>query len=259
MRRGPQPTSGVGPDQPNPGREGITRSKAIPGSRPWRRGSLSGPITSRYSATEPGQPWLSTSGSGSGSGERTCKKCTLVPSMIVVNCGCSLIRLSHARQSYRSRQCAASCWTNASETPYPWSPPRGSGAHRALSSRSRRSASSLSATPTLTARRSAPSAVRRGCASAVVRRGKMRQLIAPRAWLTVYQLPATRPSSTGRGGLVELETVAGQPHQGGPRSADRADQDPAQTDAIPARPHRRLHRQDRARPHAVVTSTIEDL
>src|SRR5215813_5178408 len=156
MRRGPQPTSGVGPDQPNPGREGITRSKAIPGSRPWRRGSLSGPITSRYSATEPGQPWLSTSGSGSGSGERTCKKCTLVPSMIVVNCGWSLIRLFHARQSYRSRQCAASCWTNASETPYPWSPPRGSGAHRALSSRSRRSASSLSGTPTRNGRSSSP-------------------------------------------------------------------------------------------------------
>lgn len=61
--------SGVGPEKPNPGSEGTTRSNAIAGSRPCPRGSLSGPSTSRYSATEPGQPWLSTSGSASGSME----------------------------------------------------------------------------------------------------------------------------------------------------------------------------------------------
>ena len=53
----------------------------------------------------------------------------------------------------------------------------------------------------------------------------MRQLIAARSWLTVFQLPAYAP---------ELNPV----------------EDPAQTDAVPARPHRRLPRQDRARPDA---------
>jgi transposase len=67
------------------------------------------------------------------------------------------------------------------------------------------------------------------------------------------QIPARR------GGLVQPEEVPGQPHQAGHRPADRAGEDPAETDAVPARPHRRLPRQDRARPHTLVTSTIEDL
>ena len=41
----------------------------------------------RNSTTEPGQPWVRISGSASGSGERTCRKCTFCPSMSVVNCG----------------------------------------------------------------------------------------------------------------------------------------------------------------------------
>jgi hypothetical protein len=99
MRRGPQPASGVGPENPEPGSEGITRWKAVAGSRPCRRGSLGGPITSRNSAIEPGQPWLTISGSAPGSGDRTCRKCTPVPSMVVANCGWALIRASVARQS----------------------------------------------------------------------------------------------------------------------------------------------------------------
>jgi hypothetical protein len=43
-------------------------------------------------AAEPGQPWLRMSGSGPGSGERTCRKRTLVPSMVVMNCRWELIR-----------------------------------------------------------------------------------------------------------------------------------------------------------------------
>ncbi|MBM7789119.1 hypothetical protein JOD67_005799 [Tenggerimyces flavus] len=99
MRRGPQPRSGVGPEKPKPGSDGITRSNAIAGSSPCTRGSVRGPITSRYSTNVPGQPWLSTSGSAFGSGDRTCRKCTVVPSIVVVNWSYALIWASQRRQS----------------------------------------------------------------------------------------------------------------------------------------------------------------
>jgi hypothetical protein len=51
------------------------------------------------SATDPGQPCVMISGSASGSAERTCRKCTFWPSMVVVNCGNSFSRASAARQS----------------------------------------------------------------------------------------------------------------------------------------------------------------
>jgi hypothetical protein len=88
---------------------------------------------------------------------------------------------------------------------------------------------------------------------------KMRQLIAARSWLTVFQLLAYAPELNPAGGLVQPEEIPGQPHQAAHRSAGHAGEDPAETDAVPARPHRRLPSQDRARPHASVTSTIEDL
>src|SRR6266705_2707007 len=57
IRRGVQPRSVVGPENPKPGRDGMTRWKAMSaGSAPCARGSVSGPITSRNSATEPVQP-----------------------------------------------------------------------------------------------------------------------------------------------------------------------------------------------------------
>jgi hypothetical protein len=37
------------------------------------RGSVSGPITSRNSTTEPGQPWLKISGTAPGSGDVICR------------------------------------------------------------------------------------------------------------------------------------------------------------------------------------------
>jgi hypothetical protein len=49
-------------------------------------------MTSRNSTPEPGQPCVSTRGRASGSGERTCRKWTLAPSIVVVNCG-ELVRL----------------------------------------------------------------------------------------------------------------------------------------------------------------------
>ena len=70
MRRGCQPSSWVGPENAKPGSDGAITWKASAGSPPCARGSVSGPITSRNSTTEPGQPWLMSSGSASGSGER---------------------------------------------------------------------------------------------------------------------------------------------------------------------------------------------
>jgi hypothetical protein len=42
-------------------------------------------MTSRTSTTEPGHPWVSSNGVAPGSGERTWMKCTLAPSIVVVN------------------------------------------------------------------------------------------------------------------------------------------------------------------------------
>ncbi|HSK82045.1 MAG TPA: hypothetical protein VK902_01390, partial [Rubrobacter sp.] len=52
---------------------------------PWARGSVSGPMMLRNSTTELGYPWLMISGSAPGSEERTCRKWTFWPSMVVVN------------------------------------------------------------------------------------------------------------------------------------------------------------------------------
>ena len=77
----------------------------------------------------------------------------------------------------------------------------------------------------------------------------MRELVAARFLAEGLPAPAVcQRAESSRAGLVELEKVAGQPRQAGHRPADRADQDPAQEDAVPARPPRRLPGQDRARP-----------
>ncbi len=78
----------------------MTRSNASAGSPPCARGSVSGPMMSKNSRIEPGQPWVTISGRAFGSGERTCRKWTFWPSISVVNCGWALIRASVARQSY---------------------------------------------------------------------------------------------------------------------------------------------------------------
>lgn len=65
-------------------------------------------MTFMNSAIEPGQPCVMISGSASGSGERTCMKCTVWRSISVVNCGYALSAASCARQSYVVRQYSAS-------------------------------------------------------------------------------------------------------------------------------------------------------
>ena len=99
MRSVSHPAPVAGPENPKPGSDGMTRWNASAGSPPWLRGSVSGPIRSTNSTTEPGQPCVRTSGNASGSGERTCRKWMRCPSIAVVNCGNPLSRASAARQS----------------------------------------------------------------------------------------------------------------------------------------------------------------
>ena len=108
MRVVPQPRPVSGLEKANPGSDGITRSNAIDGSRSCARGSVSGPITSRYSTTEPGQPCVRISGKASGSGDLTCRKWMSWPSISVMNCGQAFSLASAARQSKPSRQYPAS-------------------------------------------------------------------------------------------------------------------------------------------------------
>src|SRR5215216_3738671 len=71
MRGTSQPGSWVGPENPNPGIEGTTRWKASAVSPPWAAGSARGSMTSSSSTTEPGQPWMASSGRASRSEEHT--------------------------------------------------------------------------------------------------------------------------------------------------------------------------------------------
>lgn len=89
---------------------------------------------------------------------------------------------------------------------------------------------------------------------------KMKQLTTARPWLTVFQLPRYAPELNPVEAVWSrlkrsLANLAKRGHQPAGRSA----QDPAREDAIPARPHRRLRRQDRTRPHTHVTPAINDL
>jgi DDE superfamily endonuclease len=81
----------------------------------------------------------------------------------------------------------------------------------------------------------------------------MTRLIEARGLADRLPAPAvcarTRP---GRAGLVAPEKIPGQPGQAQPRPADRPDQDPAQADAVPARPPRRLPRQHGPGPHTLL-------
>ena len=65
----------------------------------------------------------------------------------------------------------------------------------------------------------------------------MRELIAARTWLTVFQLPAYAPElDPVEQVLVAPQAIARQPGLAGHQSADRTGQDPAPAHAVPARP-----------------------
>jgi hypothetical protein len=80
-----QPGSWVGPENPYPGIEGQITWKASRASPPWATGSVRGPMILVNSKTEPGHPWVITTGSASGCCERAWMKWRVCPSMVVVN------------------------------------------------------------------------------------------------------------------------------------------------------------------------------
>jgi hypothetical protein len=61
-------------------------------------------MTWRNSTGELGQPWVTSSGSAEGSGERTCRKWMSWLSMVVTNWGSSFSLASCLRQSKLSAQ-----------------------------------------------------------------------------------------------------------------------------------------------------------
>jgi putative transposase len=82
----------------------------------------------------------------------------------------------------------------------------------------------------------------------------MAELITARDWLTVCQLPAYAPELNPVEPVWShlKQAIPGQPSQAQHRPAHRTGEDPAQADAIPARPAGGLPRQDRARPHTLL-------
>ncbi len=88
----PQPGVVGLPENPNPGSDGTQRGTR----RPGRAGRPAARRRAANSATEPGQPWVSSSGTAPSCGERTCRKCTSSPSTGVVNCGNALSAASRA-------------------------------------------------------------------------------------------------------------------------------------------------------------------
>jgi hypothetical protein len=86
-------------EKANPGSEGITTSKLSRSSAPWAAGSVSSGASLSSSANVPGQPWVSTSGNGSGPAPRWCTKCTRWPPTSAVNWAKEFRYCSWARQS----------------------------------------------------------------------------------------------------------------------------------------------------------------
>ena len=107
MPRGPIGRGGR-PEKPKPGSEGATTSKASAGSPPKRSGWASGPMISRNSTTDPGQPWEMMSGVGAGPLPRSWMKWRSMPSTGATNCGKRLRAASCVRQSNSSTQYAQS-------------------------------------------------------------------------------------------------------------------------------------------------------
>ena len=79
--------------------EAMTRWNASWAAPPCAVGSVSGSITFSSSRTDPGQPWVTISGSASWWRERTWMKWMSRPSISVMNCGRAFSLASALRQS----------------------------------------------------------------------------------------------------------------------------------------------------------------
>ena len=84
--------------------DGATTWKASSARPPWATGSVRGPMIFVNSAMEPGQPWVMTSGSASGCGDRWWMKWMSRSPMTVLYWSKALSRRSCSRQSNSSRQ-----------------------------------------------------------------------------------------------------------------------------------------------------------
>ena len=100
IRIGSQPVTVGLPEKPWPGSDGMTRWKASAAPAPWAVGSVSGSMILSCSTVEPGQPWVTISGSASSCFERTWMKWMSTPSIRVTKCGRAANRFSNVRQSY---------------------------------------------------------------------------------------------------------------------------------------------------------------
>src|SRR6478752_4914953 len=97
--------------------DGKTRWNASSARPPCAVGSVSGPMVSSSSMTEPGQPCVMISGNACSCGDSTWMKWMSTPSISVLNCGNALSLASHRPKSYCSAQYFASACVAASCTP----------------------------------------------------------------------------------------------------------------------------------------------
>ncbi len=99
MRIGSQPVAVGVPENPWPGSDGITTSKASSALAPCAVGSVSGPTILSCSMIEPGQPCVTITGRAPSCSERTWMKWMSTPSISVMKCGSACSRASTLRQS----------------------------------------------------------------------------------------------------------------------------------------------------------------
>ena len=117
MRQKLTPGTVSGDENPNPGSDGTTTSKASAGSPPWAAGSDRGPMTLWKSQNVQGQPCVRTIGIGAGPRPRSCRKWIGMPSMVTRKCAWAFIARSWARQSNPSCQ-----WVSSASRSWPRTP-----------------------------------------------------------------------------------------------------------------------------------------
>src|SRR5215831_4223088 len=140
-----RPSAGGGPEKPKPGSDGATTVNASPGAPPCAPGSVSSGTSSRYSQNEPGQPWVSSSGSGAGPRPRWCTRWIACPPTTARACANRSSRAANAPASNR-RQSASRPASQRRGTPRSQPAPP-SGASRAADSLLPRSSSTAVSNP----------------------------------------------------------------------------------------------------------------